>query len=76
MILAEKYLARHETPFAAYMALQRALLLHYMSRGGTEERWCERIAPIFQRRYSPAFALTTTLVEAPTAAGPRDLLKN
>ena len=51
MILAQKYLARYETPFAAYMALQRALMLHYLSRGGTEQNWCERIAPIFHRRY-------------------------
>ena len=51
MILAQKYLARYETPFAAYMALQRALLLLYLSRGGTEQKWCERIAPLFHRRY-------------------------
>ena len=51
MILAQKYLARYETPFAAYMALQRALMLHYLSRGGTEQNWCERIAPLFHRRY-------------------------
>ena len=56
MILAQKYLARCETPFAAYMALQRALMVHYMSRGGTEENWCERIAPAFRRRYQPVFA--------------------
>ena len=51
MILAQKYLARYETPFAAYMALQRALMLHYLSRGGSEQMWCERIAPLFHRRY-------------------------
>ena len=51
MILAQKYLARYETPFAAYMALQRALMMLYMSRGGTEKEWCERIAPLFHRRY-------------------------
>jgi hypothetical protein len=56
VILAQKYLARHATPFAAYMALQRALLLHYLSRGGTEESWCERIAPRFRQRYQPVFA--------------------
>jgi hypothetical protein len=56
VILAQKYLARCETPFAAYMALQRALMVHYMSRGGTEENWCERIAPAFRRRYQPVFA--------------------
>ncbi|MGQ0813257.1 MAG: hypothetical protein ACT4O1_02195 [Gemmatimonadota bacterium] len=65
VILAQKYLARYETPFAAYMALQRALLLHYLSRGGTEEHWCQRIAPIFRRRYHPVFA-----------AAAREMLKN
>ena len=51
MILAQKYLARHKTPFAAYMALQRVLLLHYLARGGTEEGWCKAIAPHFHERY-------------------------
>ena len=56
MVLAQQYLARHESPFAAYMALQRALMRHYVSRGGTEELWCSRIAPVFRRRYAPHFA--------------------
>lgn len=51
MLLAQKYLARYSTPFAAYMALQRALLLHYLTRGGTEERWCADMAPRFHERY-------------------------
>ena len=51
MILAQKYLARCETPFAAYMALQRALMIHYVLRGGTEESWCTHIAPHFHERY-------------------------
>lgn len=51
MILAQKYLARYNTPFAAYMALQRALLIHYLTQGGSEERWCSHIAPHFHRRY-------------------------
>jgi hypothetical protein len=51
MILAQKYLARYETPFAAYMALQRSLMILYMSRGGSEREWCERIAPLFHSRY-------------------------
>jgi hypothetical protein len=79
MILAQRFLARYETPFAAYMALQRALLVHYLSRGGTEERWCAEIAPLFRRRYQPAFAEAARLsmrIAPATAAGPRDLLKN
>ena len=50
-ILAQLYLARHQSPFAAYMALQRALLEHHLNRGGSPEDWCERIAPAFRRRY-------------------------
>jgi hypothetical protein len=72
MILAQRYLARYETPFAAYMALQRALLLHYMSRGGTAEKWCAKIAPLFQRRYLPVFSAAS----APTPRGPQDFLRN
>lgn len=51
MMLAQKYLALYGTPFAAYMALQRALMLHYMSRGGSEEHWCNVLAPAFHERY-------------------------
>jgi len=50
-ILAQLFLARYESPFAAYMALQRALLAHHLSRGGSPEDWCERMAPVFRRRY-------------------------
>lgn len=50
-ILAQLYLSRHGTPFEAYMALQLSLLEHYVSRGGTAEGWCERLAPVFRQRY-------------------------
>ena len=56
MILAQQYLAKHQSPFAAYMALQSALMRHYMMQGGTEEVWCERIAPVFRQRYARVFA--------------------
>lgn len=56
MILAQQYLAKHRSPFAAYMALQAALMRHYMMRGGSEEVWCERIAPVFRARYARVFA--------------------
>lgn len=61
MILAQQYLGKKGDPFAAYMALQRALLARYISRGGTPEQWCERLAPAFQRRYG---ALLTPVVVA------------
>jgi hypothetical protein len=51
MILAEKYVARHGRSLEAYMALQRALLHRYVVRGGTEQAWCERMAPVFRSRY-------------------------
>jgi hypothetical protein len=57
MILAERYLARYGNCFDAYMALQRALMLRYLSRGGTKEAWCERFAPAFRKRYGPLFGL-------------------
>jgi hypothetical protein len=56
MILVQQYLAEYGSAFAAYMALQRALLRRYISRGGSEEVWCTRIAPAFRRRYAPVFA--------------------
>ena len=56
MVLAQQYLAKHQSPFAAYMALQRALMRHYMIQGGTEEVWCQKIAPLFRQRYAPVFA--------------------
>lgn len=55
MILAQKYLARYKTPFAAYMALQRALMMHYLMRGGSEEQWCKQMAPRFHKRYQAVF---------------------
>jgi hypothetical protein len=55
MILAQRYLARYGTCFDAYMALQRALMQRYLTRGGTKEVWCERFAPVFRERYWPVF---------------------
>jgi hypothetical protein len=63
MILAQEYLARYGTCFDAYMALQRALMQRYLTRGGTKELWCERFAPAFRRRYGPIF----DLLECPEA---------
>jgi hypothetical protein len=54
-VLAIAYLARYESPFRAYMALQCALLRLYIRRGGSAEDWCRRMAPLFRRRYAAAF---------------------
>jgi hypothetical protein len=51
-ILASSYRAKHPTGFSAYMALQSALLRHYLKRGGTVQHWCARIAPAFHSRYA------------------------
>ena len=51
-MLAEVYRARFGTGFEAYMALQRALIARWVARGGTEESWCNSMAPLFRRRYS------------------------
>lgn len=57
MTLADEYLTRYGCGFDAYMALQRALMLRHFSRGGTNESWCARFAPVFRRRYAPIFSL-------------------
>jgi hypothetical protein len=51
-ILASSYRARHQTGFSAYMALQCALMQHYVRRGGTVQQWCSRMAPAFRDRYA------------------------
>jgi hypothetical protein len=50
-VLGDLYLARCGNGFEAYMALQRALITRWIARGGTEQSWCERMAPSFRRRY-------------------------
>ena len=50
--LARLYLARCGTRFGAYMALQAALMRHYMARGGSAAEFCERLSPAFHRRYA------------------------
>ena len=51
-MLGDIYLARFGTGFEAYMALQRALLVRWIARGGTEQSWCDRLAPLFRKRYA------------------------
>jgi hypothetical protein len=55
-VLAAPYLARYESRFEAYMALQSALVRQYIRRGGSAEEWCRRLAPVYRRRYGPVFA--------------------
>ena len=51
-MLGDIYLARCGNGFEAYMALQRALVSRWLARGGTEQSWCERLAPVFRARYA------------------------
>lgn len=51
-MLEDLYLARCGSGFEAYMALQRALIARWVARGGTEESWCDRMAPVFRARYA------------------------
>jgi hypothetical protein len=51
MMLLERLMGDCESPFHAYMELQRRLLQRWMARGGTEEAWCQRLAPAFHARY-------------------------
>jgi hypothetical protein len=53
MEVARKYLDQYPTKFAAYTALQCALMRCYLARGGTQEEFCLRLAPVFHRRYAP-----------------------
>jgi hypothetical protein len=53
MEVARRYIEEHPTRFAAYVALQCALMRHYLARGGTQEDFCLRLAPVFHRRYAP-----------------------
>lgn len=51
-MLGDIYLARFGSGFEAYMALQRALIVRWVARGGTEQSWCDRLAPLFRQRYA------------------------
>lgn len=53
MEVARRYLEEYPTRFAAYTALQCALMRCWMARGGTQEEFVLRLAPAFHRRYAP-----------------------
>jgi hypothetical protein len=63
MEVARRYIAVCPTRFAAYVALQCALMQRYLARGGTTEDFCLRLAPAFHRRYAPL------LLDRPREAG-------
>jgi hypothetical protein len=51
MMLADRFLNAESSPLAAYNALQRALMRHYIARGRSAADWCSALAPAFRRRY-------------------------
>ena len=54
MELSRRFVARYPTRLAAYLALEVALMRRFVARGGTEEEFCRRLAPVFHRRYALA----------------------
>jgi hypothetical protein len=53
MEIAGRFLKEYPTRFAAYAALQAALMQRFLARGGTTEEFCLRLAPAFRQRYAP-----------------------
>jgi hypothetical protein len=51
MLLASYYLARAQSPLAAYNALQVSLMLRFIGRGGTAADWVTHYAEPFRRRF-------------------------
>lgn len=63
MEIIRRFVAQQRTPYAAYTALQIALMRHFVARGGTAEEFCERLAPVFHRRFG--FLLTGRGLDPP-----------
>jgi hypothetical protein len=53
MEILRRFLETSPTRYQAYVALQCALMRRHVSRGGSPEDFCERLAPAFHRRYAP-----------------------
>lgn len=65
MEIMRRHIATQPTRLAAYLALQCALMRRFLARGGTAEEFCERLAPIYHRRYAPViFGETAAVVMA------------
>lgn len=54
MEILRRHVSAQPTRYAAYVALQVALMRRFLARGGTLEEFCARLAPIFHRRFGPA----------------------
>ena len=53
MEVARRFVESSPSSYAAYTALQCALMRRYLAQGGTAEDFCIRLAPVFHRRYAP-----------------------
>jgi hypothetical protein len=51
MEVARRFAALYPNGYDAYLALQCALMRHYIARGGTASDFCARLAPAFRRRH-------------------------
>jgi len=49
--ITRRFTASYGCGLSAYLALQRALMRHYVAQGGTEAEFCERLAAAFHRRH-------------------------
>lgn len=52
MEVARRFVETRPSAFAAYVALQCALMRRFIRRGGSAEDFCDRLAPVFRRRYA------------------------
>lgn len=71
MEIMRRHVATQPTRLAAYLALQCALMRRYLARGGTAEEFCERLAPIFHRRYAAALLADPASLPVLPAGSPR-----
>jgi hypothetical protein len=71
MEIMRRYVATQPTRLAAYLALQCALMRRYLARGGTAEDFCERLAPIFHRRYAAVLLAESAPTKSLPTGSPR-----
>ena len=71
MEIMRRYVETQPTRLAAYLALQCALMRRYLARGGTAEEFCERLAPIFHRRYAAVLLAESASTPSLPAGSPR-----
>ena len=71
MEIIRRHMATQPTRLAAYLALQCALMRRFLAKGGTAEEFCERLAPIYHRRYAPLILGDATAATSILPGSPR-----